>query len=67
MRTLHITISVCAMSIMILLFFNTESLPAQNVSDDGKNRDSSTSVKKPEIFFETPDFDFGKAYKGDKV
>lgn len=67
MRTLPITISVCVMSIMILLFFNTESLPAQNVSDDGKNRDSSTSVKKPEIFFETPDFDFGKAYKGDKV
>ena len=55
------------MSIVILLFLNTELLPAQNISGDEKNADNNTSVKKPEIFFESPDFDFGKAYKGDKV
>jgi Protein of unknown function (DUF1573). len=55
------------MFIAILFFLNTESLPAQNISGDKKTADNNTSVKKPEIFFESPDFDFGKAYKGDKV
>ncbi len=67
MKTLHITISVCVMSIMMLLFLNTELLPAQNISGDDKNAGNSILVKKPEIFFENPDFDFGKVYKGDKV
>ena len=67
MRTPHITIPVCIMSIMMLLFLNTELLPAQNISGDNKTDNDSTSVKKPVIFFENPNFDFGKAYKGDKV
>jgi len=67
MKISHITISAGIMSIMMLFFFNTELLPAQNISGDNKNVDNSTSVEKPEIFFESPVFDFGKAYKGDKV
>ena len=67
MKTPHTIVSVCIMSIMMMLFFNTELLPAQSVSGDDKSTDNSASVKKPEIFFESPDFDFGKAYKGDKV
>ncbi|MGR3293067.1 MAG: DUF1573 domain-containing protein [Candidatus Scalindua sp.] len=67
MKIPHITISACVMSVMMLLFFNTELLPAQNVSGDDKNADNSILVKKPELFFENPDFDFGKIYKGDKV
>ncbi len=67
MKITHITISVCAMSIAMLLFFNTELLPAQSVPSEDKKADKSTSVQNPEIFFEKPHFDFGKAYKGDKV
>ncbi len=67
MKTSHITISVCFIFIIILLFFNTELLPAQNISGNDKNADNSTSVKRPKIFFENPVFNFGKAYKGDKI
>ena len=49
------------------LFYNTELLSAQNISSDEENAVVSTSVKKPEIFFENPDFNFGKVYKGNKV
>lgn len=55
------------MSIVLLLFFNTELLSAQSAPSDDKKNDNSTPVKRPEIFFENPDFNFGKAYKGDKV
>ena len=55
------------MFIMMQLFFNTKLLPAQNIASDSKNTDNSTSVKKPEIFFTNPDFNFGKIYKGNKV
>jgi len=67
MKIPHITISACVMSIAMLLFFNTELLPAQSVPSEDKKTDNSTSVQNPEIFFENPHFDFGKAYKGDKV
>ena len=67
MKISHITFSVCLMFIMMQLFFNTKLLPAQNISSDDKNTDNSTSVKKPEIFFANPDFNFGKIYKGNKV
>ncbi len=46
---------------------NTELLPAQSVLNTDNIADSSTSAQSPEIFFENPHFDFGKAYKGDKV
>lgn len=55
------------MFVMLQLFFNVELLSAQNISDDSKQTDNSTPVKKPIIFFENPDFDFGKVYKGNKV
>ncbi|MCP4252595.1 MAG: DUF1573 domain-containing protein, partial [Candidatus Scalindua sp.] len=67
MKISHITISVCVMSIAMLFFFNTELLPAQNVPGEDKKADNNTSVQNPEIFFANPHFDFGKAYKGDKV
>jgi hypothetical protein len=51
----------------MLLFFNTELLPAQNAPSDNKKTDNSASVNNPEIFFENSNFDFGKSYKGDKV
>ncbi len=67
MKTSHITFPVCFMLIMMQLFFNTELLSAQNISSNDKNTDNSTSIKKPKIFFESPDFNFGKVYKGSKV
>ena len=67
MRISYITIPVCIMSIMMLLFINSWLLPAQSIAADNKTDADSTPVKKPVIFFENPNFDFGKAYKGDKV
>ena len=68
MKTSLITFSVCFMFIIgMQLFFNTELLPAQNIPGDDKTAVNSTSVKKPKIFFENPDFNFGKIYKGNKV
>jgi len=67
MRISHITIPVCILSIMMLLFINSGLLQAQSISGDNKTDVDSNSVKKPVIFFENPNFDFGKAYKGDKV
>ncbi len=55
------------MSLVMLFFFNTELLLAQSAPSDAKKADNSASVEKPEIFFENPNFDFGKSYKGDKV
>lgn len=52
---------------MMQLFFNTELLPAQNIPSDYKTTGVNTSVDKPQIFFENPDFDFGKVYKGNKI
>ena len=67
MKIPHLTISICVISIVMMLFLNTELLPAQNISGDDKKTDNSASIKTPEIFFENPNFDFGKSYKGDKV
>ncbi len=67
MKASRITFSVCFIFIMIQLFLNSKLLPAQNTSSDHKSTNNSTSVKKPKIFFEIPDFDFGKVYKGSKV
>ncbi|MHC4455042.1 MAG: DUF1573 domain-containing protein [Planctomycetota bacterium] len=67
MKTLYIIISFCFMFILMQFFFYTELLPAQSISSDGKNTGNSTSVKKPKIFFENPNFNFGKIYKGNKV
>ncbi|GAX60687.1 hypothetical protein SCALIN_C13_0204 [Candidatus Scalindua japonica] len=52
---------------MVQLFINVELLPAQNVPSNDKNSDNSVSRKKPKIFFEHPDFNFDKVYKGNKV
>jgi len=68
MKTSHISFSVrIIFIIMMQLFFITELLPAQNISSNNKNTDNSTFVKKPKIFFDNPDFNFGKVYKGNKV
>ncbi len=67
MKTPRITISICVMSIMMLFFLTAELLPAQGVASEDKEADNSSSDKKPEIFFENPDFNFGKIYKGKKV
>ena len=67
MKTTYITFSISFMFIMLPLFFNTETLLAQSIPGDIKNSDKSTPVKNPKIFFENPDFDFGKVYKGSKV
>ncbi len=67
MKTLQIAISACFLSIILLLSFNAELLSAQSTSSDNIIDSDSTLVEKPIIFFETPNFDFGKAYKGDKV
>ncbi len=67
MKTSHITYSVCFIFIVMQLFLNTEMLPAQNISGNDNNTDNNSSVKKPEIFFENPDFNFGKVYRGNKV
>jgi hypothetical protein len=55
------------MSIMMMLFLNTGLLPAQSISSDIDTGTDSTLIKRPVIFFENPNFDFGKAYKGDRV
>ncbi len=67
MKTSHITFSVCFIFIIMQFFFNTELLPAQNLSSNDNNTDNDSSVKKPEIFFENPDFNFGKVYRGNKI
>ncbi len=67
MKTLQITISACFLSIILLLSLNTVLLSAQSISGNNKSDSDSASVEKPVIFFENPNFDFGKAYKGDKV
>ncbi len=67
MKTTHITFSACFMFIVLQLFFNTELLPAQNISDNDKITSNNASIKKPKIFFEVPNFDFGKIYKGSKI
>lgn len=67
MKITRITLSVCFMFIIMQLFFNTELLPAQSISSDENNTGNNPSVKKPKIFFENPDFNFGKVYKGNKV
>ena len=55
------------MFIIMQLFISTELLQAQNIPGDDKTAVNSTSVKKPKIFCENPDFNFGKIYKGNKV
>lgn len=67
MKTSHITFSACFIFIVMQLFFNTELLPAQNISNNDNSTDNNSSVKKPEIFFENPDFNFGKIYRGSKI
>ncbi len=67
MKILQRKISVYIVSIAILLLINTELLPAQSIPNTDNKADSSTSAQSSEIFFENPHFDFGKAYKGDKV
>ena len=67
MKISYITYPACFMFIMMQLFFNTELLLAQDISSNDKKTDNSASVKKPKIFFENPDFNFGKVYKGSKV
>ncbi|MCP4266978.1 MAG: DUF1573 domain-containing protein [Candidatus Brocadiaceae bacterium] len=67
MRTSYITFSIGFMFIMLQLFFNTEMLPAQSIPSDVESSDNVAPAKSPEIFFEEPDFDFGKVYKGSKV
>jgi len=67
MKKSYITLSISLMFIMMQLFFNTERLPAQNIEGDDKNTDNNTPTTQPRIFFDNPDFDFGKVYKGSKV
>jgi hypothetical protein len=67
MKKLYITFSISLMFIILQLFFNTEMLPAQSISGDDKKADNIATLKQPQIFFENPDFDFGKVYKGSKV
>ncbi len=67
MKISHITLSVVFMVAVLQLFFNTELLLAQNNSSDDKSTNNNALIKKSRIFFESPDFDFGKIYKGNKV
>jgi hypothetical protein len=68
MKTSYISFSACIIFIIMMpFFFIAELLPAQNISSDNKKTDNSTFVKKPKIFSENPDFNFGKVYKGNKV
>ncbi len=67
MKTSYVTLPIRFVFVVILLFCCTELLPAQNVSEDNTSAGNSASIKKPEIFCEKPDFNFGKIYKGNKV
>ena len=55
------------MLIIMQLFLSTALLSAQNISSNDNSTNSNSSIKKPEIFCENPDFNFGKIYKGDKA
>ena len=67
MKISHITFPVCFIFVIMQLFISTKLLVAQNTSSNDNNIVNSTSVKKPKIFFEHPDFHFGTVYKGSKV
>ena len=49
------------------LFANKELICAEASSGDDKDTSVNTSDKFPKIFFEEPDFDFKKIYRGEKV
>jgi len=67
MKIPQITLSACIMLIIMQLFFNTELLSAHDISGNDNHTDHNSSVKKPIISFENPDFNFDKVYKGNKV
>ncbi len=49
------------------LIISVALLEAATVSGNDENSGISTSLQHPTIFFNNPDFDFGKIYKGQKV
>jgi len=67
MKKLNLTILAFSIYIILQIFINAELLQAQTIPGDDINTDDSTTVVKPIIFFENPDFNFGKIYKGKKV
>ncbi len=67
MKTMYTTISVSIMFIMMLISLNTQLLPAQDMPVDSQSTEENSSVNKPSIFFENPNYDFGTTYKGNKV
>ncbi len=66
-KNLYLSIPAFFIYITLQLCINTELLQAQTTPDDDKNTDVSTTVQKPVIFFENPDFNFGQIYKGENV
>jgi len=49
------------------ILLSVKSLEADTVSGNKTNIENNISVQHPTIFFEEPDFNFGKIYKGQKV
>ncbi len=59
---------VASSFIFYIDFVRAESHPDSTVTENEKivvNKDAN--VQSPKIFFEAPNFDFGKVYKGQKV
>ncbi len=67
MKRPYITISVFLLFITWQCFVNTEVTGAETTPVGDKSTDVSLPEKRPVIFFDNSDFNFGQIYKGQKV
>ena len=67
MKKSYLTISLAFIFVVWQLFTYTESLAAETTPEKDKSTDVSLPEKRPAIFFDNPDFNFGQIYKGEKV
>ncbi len=67
MSKLSLTILAFLIYTTMQFFFYQELLHAQAIPGNDENTNAITTVRKPIIFFEKPDFNFGKVYNGQQV
>ncbi|MHC4321301.1 MAG: DUF1573 domain-containing protein [Planctomycetota bacterium] len=67
MKKPYLKKSLVALLIIWQLIICVELLEAATISGNDENSDINTSIQHPTIFFNNPDFNFGKIYKDQKV
>ncbi len=63
----YLIVLLISLFVVWQISLSVKPLEADSVSGDKTNNQNNTSVQHPTIFFNEPDFNFGKIYKGQKV